>query len=331
LTQANPTLSETQSCRVWLVISSYQNDDDVIRILDQVQSFGRDVFERILVVDSQGTGSVPSLLADWGWDQVIYRSYPHNLGSGANLCERLRLAAEGGADYAYALNHDGNFNPEVIRALLDAATPLENLGVAYPLAYLITAKRFNLTGTRELPFPAMLIESPPPSPLIDVFWSSSNGALYSAAPAKRGILPWSAMWMGWEDLEYGWRLSDYGYRQVIVRDAIYCDNYEYKQTWLAKTIDKPAWRIYYSFRNLIFAVRRSRNRPLFYAVVLYRILLEFALIVLVRDLKFSRLRNVYRGVWDGFTERLVDNSIGAEAVEHFAHSQRFHASAEKQL
>jgi GT2 family glycosyltransferase len=331
LTTAAPALCEQRPCRVWLVISSYKNDDDVIRILDQVQSFGRDMFERILVVDSQGTGSVPSLLADRGWEQVIYRSYPHNLGSGANLSERLRVAAEGGADYAYALNHDGNFDPEVIRALLDAARPLENLGVAYPLGYLITAQRFNLTGTRELPFPAMLIESPPPGPLIDVFWSSSNGALYSTAPAKRGILPWSAMWMGWEDLEYGWRLSDYGYRQVIVREAIYCDNYEYKQTWLAKTIDKPAWRIYYSFRNLILAVRRSRNRPLFYAVVLYRILLEFALIVLVRDLKFSRLRNVSRGVWDGFTEPLVDNSIGAEAVENFAHSQRFHASAEKQL
>jgi GT2 family glycosyltransferase len=324
LTQADLTLSETRPCRVWLVISSFRNDDDVIRILDQVQSVGRDVFERILVVDSQGTGSVPSLLVDRGWDQIIYRSYPHNLGSGANLCERLRVAAEGGADYAYALNHDGNFDPEVIRALLDAAKHLENLGIAYPLSYLITARRFNLTGIRELPLPAMLVESPPPDPLIDVFWSSSNGALYSTAPAKRGILPWPAMWMGWEDLEYGWRLSDYGYRQVIVRDAIYSDNYEYKQTWLAKTIDKPAWRTYYNFRNLLLAVRRSRNRPLFYAVVLYRILLELALIVLVRDLKLSRLRNMCRGGWDGFTERWVDNSICEKSVEHFAHPPRLH-------
>jgi GT2 family glycosyltransferase len=317
LTQANPTLSKTRRCRVWLVISSYQNDDDVIRILDQVQSFGRDVFECILVVDSQGTGNIPSLLTDRGWNHVIYRSYQHNLGSGANLCERLRVAAEGGADYAYALNHDGNLAPKVIGTLLDAANHLENLGAAYPLGYLITARRFNLTGTRELPLPAMLVESPPADPLIDVFWSSSNGALYSTAPAKRGILPWSAMWMGWEDLEYGWRLSDYGYRQVIVRDAIYCDNYEYKHTWLAKTIDKPSWRTYYNFRNLILAVRRSRSRPLFYAVVLYRILLELAMIALVRDFKFARLRSVCRGIWAGFTERLGDDSIRGESVERF--------------
>ena len=331
MTKTDPTLSETRPCRVWLVISSFQNDDDVIRILDQVQSFAQGIFERTLVVDSQGTGTVPSLLADRRWKQVIYRSYPHNLGSGANLRERLRVATEGGADYAYALNHDGNFDPEVIRVLLDAARPIENLGVAYPLGYLMTAERFNLTGTRELPLPAMLVESPPQDPLIDVFWSSSNGALYSTAPAKRGILPWSAMWMGWEDLEYGWRLSDYGYRQVIVRDAIYSDNYEYRQAWLAKTIDKPVWRTYYSFRNLILAVRRSRNRPLFYAVVIYRALLELALIGLVRDFKLSRLRSVCRGVWDGFTERVIDNSIGEEAVEHFTPPPHLHASTGKQL
>jgi GT2 family glycosyltransferase len=323
--------SNTRPCRVWLVISSHQNDDDVMRILDQVQSLGRDVFERILVVDSQGTGTIPLLLAERGWGRVIYRSYPHNLGSGANLCERLRIAAEGGADYAYALNHDGNFAPEVIRALLEAARPLENLGAAYPLGYMTTAGRFNLTGIRELPLPAKLVESPPPDPLIDVFWSSSNGALYSTAPAKRGILPWSAMWMGWEDLEYGWRLSDNGYRQVIVRNAIYSDNYEYKQTWLVKTIDKPAWRTYYNFRNLILAVRRSRNRPLYYAVVIYRILLELALIVLVRDFKFSRVRSACRGVWDGLRERVVDNSTGGESVGHFTHAPRFPPSAEKQL
>lgn len=331
MTEADSTFSEARTCRVWLAISSFQNDDDVIRILDQVRLFAPDIFEHILVVDSQGTGTLPERLADRGLDHVIYRSYPHNLGSGANLCERLRIAAEGGADYAYALNHDGNFDPKVIRALLDAAEYLENLGAAYPLGYLTTMKRFNLTGTRELPLPAMFVESPPQEALIDVFWSSSNGALYSTAPAKRGILPWSAMWMGWEDLEYGWRLSDHGYRQVIVRDAIYSDNYEYKQTWLAKTIDKPSWRSYYSFRNLILAVRRSRNHPLFYTVVFYRILLELVMIVLVRDFKFTRLRNTCRGIWDGFTERVIDNSIGGGSAERFAQSSHLPASAGKQL
>jgi GT2 family glycosyltransferase len=302
--EAQPS-PEQESCRTWLVISSCRNDADVIRILDQAHSSGEDVFDRILVVDSQGSGAVPSLVAERGWKRVIYRSYQCNLGSGANLSERLCIAAQGGADYAYALNHDGNFDVEVVRALLKAAKSLDSLGAAYPLGYLTTAKRFNLTGTRELPLPAKLVASPPSSGLIDVFWSSSNGALYSTSPVKQGILPWPAMWMGWEDLEYGWRLSDHGFRQVIVSEAIYPDNYEYQQTWLVKTIDKPAWRTYYTFRNLILAIRRSRSRPLYYVVVAYRVFLELLLILLVRDSKLFRLWNVFKGIRSGCTEDLV--------------------------
>jgi hypothetical protein len=60
-------------------------------------------------------------------------------------------------------------------------------------------------------------------------------------------------------------------------------------------------------------------------------LLELALIVLVRDFKFSRVRSACRGVWDGLRERVVDNSTGGESGGHFTHAPRFHASAEKQL
>ena len=301
------------SMKVWLVISSFRNDAEVIRILHQVQSAGCSGLDRVLIVDSEGTGVIPAFLAEHGWDHVLYRSYPRNLGSGANLRERLRITAEGGADYAYALNHDGNFDPEVMRALLQAAQALGNLGAAYPLGYVTSAHRFNLTGTRELPLPALLVSAPPSSPLLDVFWSSSNGALYSTVPVKQGILPWFAMWMGWEDLEYGWRLADHGYRQVMVGSAIYGDNYEYKQTWLGNVIDKPVARTYCNFRNLLLAIRRSRNRPLFYGVVFYRVLLESAVIALLRDQKLARFRALCQGLRDGFTQDLVLDSISDEA------------------
>ena len=113
---------------VWLVISSYRNDEEVARIVEKVHESGATIFERILVVDSEGTGKIPRLIEDRGWGDVIYKSYDWNLGSGANLCERLRIAAEGGADYAYALNHDGNFDPDVVSVLLKAAEPLKNSG-----------------------------------------------------------------------------------------------------------------------------------------------------------------------------------------------------------
>ena len=284
---------------VWLVISSYQNDEDVARILSQVHGCDQRLINRVLVVDSEGTRAIPKLIADRGWNDVIYRSYEWNLGSGANLCERLRIAAEAGADYAYALNHDGHFDPGVLSALIRAAEPLGNLGAAYPLSYLTNAGAYNLTGTRELPLPAKLVASRPSGSLLDVFWSSCNGALYSLKPARQGIVPWTSMWMGWEDLEYGWRLSSHGYRQVIVCDAIYADNYEYKKAWFGKTVDKPAWRTYHFARNLLLAIRRSRNRPLYYLATAYRLLLECGLILATRNCKWERTKYLFKGTVDG--------------------------------
>jgi GT2 family glycosyltransferase len=292
----------------WLVISSYRNDEDVARILNQVHGCDQTVIDRVLVVDSEGTGVIPKLIKDRGWADVIYRSYGWNLGSGSNLCERLRIAAEAGADCAYALNHDGNFDAGVVSALLNATESLENLGAAYPLGYLTSVGAYNLTGTRELPLPAQLVRSRPSESLIDVFWSSSNGALYSTEPVRHGIKPWGLMWMGWEDLEYGWRLSSHGYRQVVVCNAIYLDNYEYKKAWFGRTVNKPAWRTYYQARNLILAIRRSRNQPLYHAVAAYRLMLEFGLILVGRDSKWERMKALFRGTVDGLRTAIDESS-----------------------
>jgi GT2 family glycosyltransferase len=296
----------------WLVISSYRNDEDVARILGQVHGCKQKLIDRVLVVDSEGSGAIPKLIEERGWGDVTYRSYEWNLGSGANLSERLRIAAEAGADYAYALNHDGNFDADVFSALLKATESLENLGAAYPLGYLTSVGAYNLTGTRELPLPAKLTPSRPSESLIDVFWSSSNGALYSMEPVRQGIEPWGLMWMGWEDLEYGWRLASHGYRQVIVCDAIYPDNYEYKKAWFGQTVNKPAWRTYYYARNLILAIRRSRKQPLYYAVAAYRLLLEFGLILVARDFKWERTKFLFRGAVDG----LRTSVDGSSETEH---------------
>ena len=278
--------------------------------MEQARASAPELFERILIVDSQGTGRVPDVIQARSWVDVEYRSYAENLGSGANLAERLKIAAKAGADYAYALNHDGVIDSKVVRALLETAQGRTKLGAAYPLGYFTEPARYNLTGTRQLPLPSKLVKDPPTDPVIPVYWSSSNGALYSLSPARAGILPWSAMWMGWEDLEYGWRLKDHGYEQIIVTRAIFSDNQEYKDTAIGNVVRKPAWRVYYNFRNLVLAVKRSRNRPLYHAVVAFRILLECGLTLLVREEKLKRLRYLLSGVRDGYR--------GVEDVKYFA-------------
>lgn len=286
--------------KTWLVISSFRNDDAVLNLIEQAHSSAAGLFERILVVDSQGTGRVPQVIRERGWQDVEYRCFDENLGSGANLAERLKAAASAGADYAYAVNHDGEIDPDVIGKLLAAAQERKNLGAAYPLGYFIETGRYNLTGTRELPLPAKLVKARPQEPIIPVYWSSSNGALYSLQPVREGVVPWAAMWMGWEDLEYGWQLYDHGYEQIIVTSALYRDNQEYDSSAVGKVTRKPYWRTYYNSRNLVLAVRRCRNTPLYHAVVAFRIVRELALTLLVRDEKMKRLRLLLAGARDGY-------------------------------
>jgi GT2 family glycosyltransferase len=120
------------------------------------------------------------------------------------------------------------------------------------------------------------------------------------------------MWMGWEDLEYGWRLSSHGYRQVIVCNAIYHDNSEYKESWCGRTVNKPAWRTYYQARNLLLAIRRSRNQPMYYGVAAYRLVLEAGLILLARDSKIERLKLLFKGAVSGLRTPVVCISERAE-------------------
>src|SRR6185437_13288115 len=213
--------------RIWLAISSFQNDDQVLTTVEKARAFIPELFEHILIVDSEGTDRVPHAIRDRGWSDVEYRNYPENLGSGANLAERLKIAASAGADYIYALNHDGEIHPTVVRKLIEAVGGRPRLGAAYPLGYFTETRSYNLTGTRELPLPAKLVKAAPAEPIIPVYWSSSNGALYSLGPARESVLPCEGMWMAWEDLDYGWRLKDHGYEQILVTNAIFPDNQEY--------------------------------------------------------------------------------------------------------
>jgi GT2 family glycosyltransferase len=276
-------------------------------MLEELSNVPVPLFDRVLIVDSLGSGEIPASIARLGLKNVEYRSYDRNLGSAGNLAMRLQLAADAGADFAYALNHDGNVQPEVVRCLLKHAVRLPRVGAVYPISYFTGAAAFNITGTCELPLPAKLVGRKPDREVIDAYWSSSNGALYALAPVRSGLLPWSELWTGWEDLEYGWRLVDAGYRQVIACDALFKDDYEYLrldtpgQTY--RVVSKPAWTTYYSCRNLLLITRRTRPFFKFEMIVALRVILHCLLITFVRADKCAQLRCLARGVIDGLRNR----------------------------
>lgn len=293
--------------RVCLTIASFRHDPAVIRLLEQAHSAGASPFQRIIVVDSLGTGAVLKEIRRRGWKDVDYLNEDNNLGSAGNLRRRLQRAAQLGADYAYAINHDGRVDLDLIDDLVHCADQIDGVGAVYPLHYYSRRKAYDRTGTSSLPIPFIGQSATPTGTISEVNWSSSNGALYALDPARAGHLPDHRLWMGWEDMAYGWELARQGYRQILVHDSIFNDDYEYRPVKvLGRTLyltDKPAWYTYYQIRNLLLIAGVNPRPTAAYATVLTRIALEVGLVALARPDKLTRLNYLAAGLVDGLLRR----------------------------
>jgi hypothetical protein len=287
--------------RVWLAISSFRNDDAVSKLLEEASSLVPTLFERALVVDSLGTGAIPKLIQRRGWDFVQYESADVNLGSAGNLARRMTVSAAAGADYVYALNHDGELLEETVRKLVEAGQQAPQLAVLYPLRRLRNrGGKFDVTGRLRWPLPRIAVSEPPSPEVFDVYWGSSNGTLYSLEPVRSGLVPWADFWMGHEDLGYGWLLAAHGYRQVVVRGAVFDDPYEFRELvgGMHRT-DKAAWYSYYFARNLLLIGQRTQQPLPMLAALAARIALEGLVSATLRPDRAQRLRLLCRGVVDG--------------------------------
>lgn len=293
--------------RTCLTIATYRQDRALEGLLHQIFSQGPAPYAAIIIVDSQGTSQIPELIARQGWQNVQYHNAPANLGSAGNLRRRLQLAAQTGADYAFAINHDGQAPQPMIAELVRCADTVAGLGAAYPLHFYTHRKSYDHTGTASLPLPFLGRKTRDAARLTDVTWSSSNGALYALEPARQGILPDASLWMGWEDMAYGWALARQGWRQVLVNDTVFEDDYEYRPvTLLGRTLyltDKPAWYAYYQVRNLLLIADQHAAPTRALATVASRILLELGLTTAFRPEKLTRYRYLMAGLLDGLRGR----------------------------
>lgn len=290
--------------KVTLAISAFRSDEAVIALLSDVHARAPGMFDRILVVDSLGTGAIARAILGHGWTDTEYHGHDRNLGSAGNLAERLRLAAAGAADAVYALNHDAPFDPGVARTLAQVAAQTHRLGAIYPLRRRVGRDgSYDLTGTTRFPLRYRWSATPPPGPTLDVHWGSSNGTLYGLKPVRAGLLPMADLWMGWEDLVYGWALEDGRWTQRIAVDAVFDDPYEYAERRApllgARLTEKPTWYSYYFSRNLILATRGKRRPWSVKAGVAARISAEIGVSATLRRRRRERVRLLVRGIRDG--------------------------------
>lgn len=301
--------AESGLSRVVLAISSYRNDAEVLSLLDQVRA-QQARFGAIIIVDSLGTGMLePRLGSELDGCPLRYCSASTNLGSAGNLAERLRLAGETGLEWVYAINHDGDLRTTSITALLDVAREQQNrqpkLGAVYPLRRLPNrGGAYDVTGRYRVPVSAIRTRRRPAGPVLDVYWSSSNGALYSLEPVRRGLLPWGDLWMGYEDLGYGWLLHEHGYRQLLATEVVVDDGYEYQKRGGVWITQKPSWYAYYYARNFLVVAQRTHQPAYARAAIWSRLVAELAVTAALRSKKRERLGLLARGMADAVAGRV---------------------------
>lgn len=288
---------------VVLAISTFRTAEHVLRLLRSVFANGKTPFLAVVVVDSLGDGRLAAAIQENGWP-VEYHNADRNLGSAGNLQKRLQMAADLGARWCYAINHDGEVDLRAVQAMVLAGNAGERIGAVYPNRFRPhrgeSWEKPRRSGVPHLLSPRLSSQHALGE---EVVWSSSNGALYSLQPQRDGIEVWGDLWMSWEDLGYGLCLKKGKWRQIICADAIFIDTYEYRKAkFLGKTIyvaDKPTWYQYYHFRNLILIARRVDGGFKLYLSLFPMLIKDLVVIMSYKSDPLIRLRLLFRGALDG--------------------------------
>ena len=291
---------------VALAISAFSSDESVIALLERAFAPGRPHFPEVIVVDSLGSGKIAEAAAQCGWP-VRYVNADRNLGSAGNLDARLHLAAELGCAWCFAVNHDGEVDPDQVIRLLEHGRSRPRVGAVYP--QLVFSQAAGRPDRPRASFSTYGIHSDGSATdgCVEVAWSSSNCALYNLDAIREGVSAWPQLWMGFEDLAIGWELKRRGWVQLLCADVQVADRYEFTPVRLlgrqVHVAAKPPWYAYYHWRNLLMIARGTHGEAMSLPRLTGRAVVDLGLIILVRDRKLERIRLLFRGLVDGFRGR----------------------------
>lgn len=285
---------------VAIAISSYKSDAEVISLIEKIFLAPHPEVKMIIVVDSLGSGRIAETATVRQWP-VHYENANTNLGSAGNLARRMELAAEMGAKWCLCLNHDANWDPDSLSAMLRAAAARPRVGAVYPVIdHSPREPRWQEGPQRFTPSVGKLYSKFPTGETTkEVLWSASNFALYATAPLTEGITVMSELWLGYEDLAYGIALNQSGWAQLSCRSATLTDGFDYaSRRFIGRTYiipEKPAWYSYYNIRNLILIRRRYGSQGVSRKSILWKIMQSTLRILLLEDKKVIRLKLLYAG------------------------------------
>lgn len=285
---------------VAVAISAFRSDAAVVALLEAIFSEPHPEVGVVLVVDSLGTGGIARAIDANAWP-VLYENSPSNLGSAGNLARRMALAHDAGTSWCLCLNHDASWSAQRLQAMLTTARTEERVGAVYPVLdhsprqppWEDGRRNFEPSVRERLPARPAGVESR------EVLWSSSNGALYATAPFQEGLAPLAELWMGYEDLAYGIALSLRGWKQLMCREAVMANIFDYRRECLFGRVvyvpDKPAWYAYYDLRNLLLIHQLYGRAGVGLGSIFRKFLRSGLRILLLEDCKFDRLSCLLKG------------------------------------
>lgn len=294
---------------VAIAISAFRSDEAVIQLLERIHADPHPDVAKIIIVDSMGAGRMQGLIAARNW-QVDYLDSTENIGSAGNLGKRLELAASHNVSWCLCLNHDADWSSSRLSRMLTAASVDDLTGAIYPILDHHPRKpRWNIGRTRFIPSSGMsMCVLPEGNEPIRVRWSSSNGALYSTAPFRKGTRVMHELWMGYEDLALGIDLEKNGWAQYACPSAVLPHSVEYLEVKIFNRTfyipDKPVWYSYYNIRNLILIQQKYRPSDLSAFQIMKKLLQSGLRIVLLENNKSKRLSLLLAGTFAGLRSEI---------------------------
>jgi len=116
------------------------------------------------------------------------------------------------------------------------------------------------------------------------------------------------LWMGYEDLAYGIALHHGGWMQLISRDAVLSEIFDYTEFEVFGVTghrpDKPVWYPFYDLRNLLLIRRRYGGGGITYVTIVHKLIRSASRIALVEDHRLRRMIHLLHGAYHGLRGRL---------------------------
>ncbi len=263
--------------------------------------------DEILVVDNASTdGTLDMLVVDFPHCQTL--ALETNSGGAGGFHAGMQAAYERGFQWLWLMDDDGRPAPECLERLLAQGAPKSAL---VPVQQSSRGHFYGVGVWRGMDVNVTDEVMAGGRPVCGDYVFAFVGPLISRSIVDLIGLPKRDFFIWYDDIEYALRIMNApDTRIVIVPDAIFFHDYggaSREVKFLGRTSlrsSQPAWKAYYSARNPLYIITRTR-RSLRDFLVYLRTQIRFMIgEIMYEPDRWKRIGLRFRGFWDGAFGRL---------------------------